>query len=103
ATGPLGLEGLPGFELHHHILIIEYRTGGIAALGDNADLLLGEAAQERDALVAGGEVLLRVQRDRPLAGLRLVVAGKALVLLGRELGPRSSVHLRAEFAELAFL
>src|SRR6185436_3661381 len=95
-------EILPGLQPDVGILLVEGDAGGIAAAGDDRELPFEESAQARHAAVAARKVLLGVQRDRSLAGLRLVVARIFLVLLFGEVPPELARHLRAEAAQLAF-
>ena len=78
-------------------------AGRIGAVGDAAQLLAQEAAQQGDAAVAGAQVLGRMRRDRALAHLRFVVAGKVAVLGFAQLPPELAVHLRAHPADVARL
>src|SRR6185437_4526330 len=54
---------------------IEGDAGRIAALRDDLGLFQEKAAQHDDALIGGREMLVGMQRDRALAGLRLVIVG----------------------------
>src|SRR5262245_7158993 len=96
-TRPLGIARLQhllaGLEADVGILLAEGHARGVAALGDGLQLLLEESAQARHAAVAAREVLVGMQRDRALAGLRLVVAGIFLVLFFREVPPELARHL----------
>ena len=82
---------------------IEADADRIAARRDGVDLALQQAPQHHDALVAGREVLVGMEGDRPLPDLRLPVARELLVLLLRQVGPELAVDARALGAELALL
>src|ERR1700682_879104 len=70
---------------------VEADTDRIASGGDFVHLLPQQPTQQNDALVAGGQPLLGVQRDRPLANLRLQVARKIAALFRRHVLPGSAV------------
>src|SRR4029079_1685423 len=78
-------------------------AGRIAALGNGAQLRIHEPAQQRDALVARRQVLLRVQRDRALAGLRLVVSREFAVFGRGEFLPALAALPRADLLQRAAL
>src|SRR5688500_4041612 len=60
---------------------VEAHPDRVAPGRERVELILQHAADHHDAAVALREVLLRVDRDRALPDLRLVVARMALVLL----------------------
>src|SRR6185312_10372099 len=67
---------IAGFELDRRGLRIERDANGIAAAADGLELLAQHPPDHQDAAVALAEMLFGMQRDRSLADLRLVVAGK---------------------------
>jgi hypothetical protein len=76
---------------------------GSSPRAQRGQLLAQEAAQQRHAAVAGAQVLGRMGGDRPLAHLRLVVAGEVAVFGLAQLPPELAVHLRAHPADVARL
>ena len=59
---------------------IEVYPSRILALGHDVGLLEQQPAQHDDALIGRGEMLFGMERDRPLADLRLVIVGELLML-----------------------
>src|SRR5204863_6389122 len=89
--------------MHAGGFVVEAHAERILAFRHGVHLALEQPAQHDDAPIAGPQMLLRMQRDRTLPGLRFPVAGKALVLLFGQLPPELAVHLRAPAPELAAL
>src|SRR6185436_9542256 len=99
----ISLQVVAGLEIDHCLALVEHDADGVAPGSHGVELTLEEAAQHDDARVCGGEMLLIVQRDRPLAHHRLVVAGEAAVLLLAQLLPELAVEAGAHAGELARL
>src|SRR5262249_19858326 len=92
ADGPLSAgcsleDEVAGLDLDEGAVRLEDHAERVAPGPDGLDLLAEQAAEHHHAAVAGREALLRVQRDRALSYLRLVVVGHPLVLFFGQLGP----------------
>src|SRR6516165_5481794 len=85
---------------HRRSIRIEGHADWIAPSLDNMNLVLQHAADHDDAPVALGEMLLRVNCDRPLANLGFVITRMALVLLLGHVPPEFTLKLRAHPAEV---
>src|SRR4029078_6021064 len=95
------MEEVPRLEGDGWRVGVEADPDRIAARGERVELLAQHAAHPGHAPIARYQMLLGMARDRPLPDLRLVVPGKALVLLVGELLPELAVETRAHARELA--
>ena len=92
---------ISGLEFDRRRGLIERDADRIAPCGERLELIAQHPPDHQDAAVALAEMLFRMQRHRPLADLRLVIAGELLVLLLGHVPPELAVEFRAHPADIA--
>src|SRR5947208_8416933 len=92
---------IPGFEFHRACVGIKGYADRVAACSYRIELIGQHAPEHQDAAVALTEMLLGMQSDRALAGLRLVIARELLVLGLAHVPPELAVEFRAHPPDVA--
>src|SRR5262249_24897600 len=84
---------IAGLEGYRGRVFVERNSDGVATCGKRLELIAQHPPDHQNAAVALAKMLLRMNGDRTLANLRLIVAGKALVFLLGHVPPEFAVEL----------